>query len=246
MYPAVRGVASECRSRGPPRRPRPLPHARATRRPARTLGPWQAPDIHSITRPISLGAFEDAPPPGNRPLLRRHALIGGVAESRTALLPAEPTPEERPATSEGRLWEALHDAPDSQKGFGVISETLSDLLSHWVGDTEHDLRAAQIWGILRALATAGLIVLADKGYTGAGQRIATPYKGRGKPESQKAANRSHACLRGPGERANAQLKSWKILTQLRCCPHRAGHLAKAIHVLQTRQANSWLVRSPCS
>jgi hypothetical protein len=102
----------------------------------------------------------------------------------------------------------------------------------------HDLRAARIWGILRALTAAGLIVLADKGYIGAGQHITTPYKGRNKPESQKTANRSHARLRGPGERANAQLKSWKILTKLRCCPHRAGHLAKAIHVLQTREATA--------
>jgi hypothetical protein len=102
----------------------------------------------------------------------------------------------------------------------------------------HDLKAARIWGIIRALADAGLIVLADKGYIGAGRHIKTPYKGRNKPESQKAANRSHAGLRGPGERANAQLKTWKILTRLRCCPHRAGHLAKAIHVLQTREASA--------
>jgi hypothetical protein len=66
----------------------------------------------------------------------------------------------------------------------------------------------------------------------------TPYKGRDKPESQKMANRSHAKLRGPGERANAQLKTWKILTKLRCCPHRTGHLAKAIHVLQNREASA--------
>jgi hypothetical protein len=58
---------------------------------------------------------------------------------------------------------------------------------------------------------------------------------RDKPESQKAANRAHATLRAPGERANAQLKTWRILRKLRCCPWRAGQLAKAIHVLQTRQ-----------
>jgi hypothetical protein len=52
------------------------------------------------------------------------------------------------------------------------------------------------------------------------------------------ANRSHAKLRGPGERANAQLKRWKILTKLRCCPHRAGHLAKAIHVPHNREASA--------
>ncbi len=39
-------------------------------------------------------------------------------------------------------------------------------------------------------------------------------------------------LCGPGERANAQLKTRRILRKLRCCPHRSGRLAKAIHVLQ--------------
>ena len=65
--------------------------------------------------------------------------------------------------------------------------------------------------------------------------IRTPYRGRNKPASQKDANRAHARLRAPGERANAQLKSWRILRKLRCCPWRAGQLAKAIHVLQTRE-----------
>jgi hypothetical protein len=32
------------------------------------------------------------------------------------------------------------------------------------------------------------------------------------------------------------LKSWRILRKLRCCPWRAGQLAKAIHVLQVREA----------
>jgi hypothetical protein len=102
----------------------------------------------------------------------------------------------------------------------------------------HDLRAARIWGLIRALAAAGLPVLADKAYQGAGQHILTPYKGRGKPESQKDANRAHARLRGPGERANAQLKVWKVLRQLRCCPWRTGRIAKAIHTLQLRETAS--------
>jgi hypothetical protein len=63
-----------------------------------------------------------------------------------------------------------------------------------------------------------------------------PYKGRNKPEPQKEANRAHAKIRAPGERANAQLKVWKILAKLRCCPWRAGKLAKAIHVLQLHEA----------
>jgi DDE superfamily endonuclease len=99
----------------------------------------------------------------------------------------------------------------------------------------HDLTAARIWGIVRGLAAAGLIVLADKGYHGAGDHIHVPYRGRNKPASQKDANRAHAQLRSPGERANAQLKTWRILRKLRCCPWKAGHLAKAIRVLQARE-----------
>jgi hypothetical protein len=98
-----------------------------------------------------------------------------------------------------------------------------------------DLTAARTRGIIRELAAAGLVVLADKGYHGAGEPVITPYRGRNKPASQKSANRAHAQLRAPGERANAQLKTWHILRKLRCCPWRAGHLAKAIHVLQARE-----------
>jgi DDE superfamily endonuclease/Helix-turn-helix of DDE superfamily endonuclease len=119
----------------------------------------------------------------------------------------------------------------------VIASPNGELL--WVSGalrgSVHDLTAARIWGIVRRLAAAGLIVLADKGYIGAGEPVITPYRGRNKPASQKAANRAHAQLRAPGERANAQLKTWHILRKLRCCPWRAGQLAKAIHVLQTRE-----------
>ena len=41
----------------------------------------------------------------------------------------------------------------------------------------HDLKAARIWGIVRGLAVAGLVVLAGKGYHGAGGYIRTPSKG---------------------------------------------------------------------
>jgi hypothetical protein len=119
----------------------------------------------------------------------------------------------------------------------VIASPEGDIV--WVSGalrgSTHDLRAARIWGILRHLAAAGLVVLADKGYQGAGPPLITPYRGRNKPASQKDANKAHARLRAPGERANAQLKTWRILRKLRCCPWRAGHLAKAIHVLQTRE-----------
>jgi hypothetical protein len=99
----------------------------------------------------------------------------------------------------------------------------------------HDKKAEWIWGVLAELEAAGLIVLADKGYQGSAH-AKVPYKGKNKPQSQKDANRAHAKLRAPGERANAQLKTWRILRKLRCCPWRAGQLAKAIHALQTREA----------
>jgi hypothetical protein len=100
----------------------------------------------------------------------------------------------------------------------------------------HDLTAARIWGTLRELAASGLIVLADKGYVGAGEHVRIPCRGRGKPASQKDANRAHAQLRSPGERANAQLKAWGILRKLRCFPWRVQQLAKAIHVLPARRS----------
>jgi len=94
----------------------------------------------------------------------------------------------------------------------------------------HDKKAEWIWGVLDELERQGLVALADKGYQGS-TWAKIPYKGKNKPEPHKDANRAHAKLRAPGERANAQLKTWKILSKLRCCPWRAGKLAKAIHVL---------------
>jgi DDE superfamily endonuclease len=119
----------------------------------------------------------------------------------------------------------------------VIASPGGDLL--WVSGalpgSVHDKNAEWIWGVLAELEAAGLVTLADKGYQGSAY-AKIPYRGKNKPESQKEANRAHARLRAPGERANAQLKTWRILRKLRCCPWRAGQLAKAIHVLQTREA----------
>ena len=61
------------------------------------------------------------------------------------------------------------------------------------------------------------------------------YRGKNKPESQKRGQPRPCKAPFAGERANAQLKTWRILRKLRCCPWRAGQLAKAIHVLQTRE-----------
>jgi hypothetical protein len=97
----------------------------------------------------------------------------------------------------------------------VIASPDGDLL--WVSGalpgSVHDKKAEWIWGVLDELEQADLITLADKGYQGS-TRAKVPYRGRNKPEPQKQANRAHAKLRAPGERANAQLKEWKILSKL--------------------------------
>src|SRR5215472_7133059 len=78
----------------------------------------------------------------------------------------------------------------------VIASPGGDIL--WVSGplpgAVHDLTAARIWGIIRELAAAGRIVLAGKGYHGAGDPVLTPCRGRNKPASQKEANRAHAQL----------------------------------------------------
>jgi hypothetical protein len=99
----------------------------------------------------------------------------------------------------------------------------------------HDKKAEWAWGVLDELEAAGLVTLADKGYQGS-TYAKIPYRGKNKPESQKEANRAHAKLRAPGERANALLKNWRILRKLRYCPWRAGQLAKAVHTLEIHAA----------
>jgi hypothetical protein len=105
----------------------------------------------------------------------------------------------------------------------VIASPSGDIL--WVSGAlpgaVHDKNAEWIWGVLAELEAAGLVVLADKGYQGS-TYAKIPYKGKNKPQSQKDANKAHAQLRLPGEMANTQLKTWRILRKLRCCPWRAG------------------------
>ncbi|MFS1305387.1 transposase family protein [Streptosporangium longisporum] len=100
----------------------------------------------------------------------------------------------------------------------------------------HDVTAARTVGLIDALAGVGVKTFADKGYQGAGGTIRTPFKRhRHRPwlsRAQRDVNRSHARIRAIGERAVATLKSWRVLTKLRCCPHRATALVQAILVLQ--------------
>ncbi|WP_343898567.1 transposase family protein, partial [Micromonospora gifhornensis] len=99
----------------------------------------------------------------------------------------------------------------------------------------HDLTAARTHGIIDALSRADVMTFADKGYQGARGSVRTPFKRRRfRPKlsrRQKAVNRAHAKIRARGERAIATLKTWKILTKLRCCPRRATPIVQAILVL---------------
>jgi hypothetical protein len=119
----------------------------------------------------------------------------------------------------------------------VIASPDGDIL--WVSGalpgSVHDKKAKWIRGVPGELEQAGLVTLADKGHQGS-TWAKVPYKGKNRPEPQKEANRAHVKLRARGERANAQLKTWNILDKLRCCPWKAGRLAKAIHALQLREA----------
>ncbi len=105
-----------------------------------------------------------------------------------------------------------------------------------------DITAARRFGIAeKVLAFLGL--LADLGYIGLHPEVITGYKRkRGEktlPEAKKAANRTQAALRCIGERANAQLKCWRVLTcDFRGRPRQLTPVVKAVQALQ------YLIRDP--
>ena len=105
----------------------------------------------------------------------------------------------------------------------------------------HDMGAAREHGIVDALNIAGVQTLADTAYQGGGPVIRVPQRRRrldpdtGRyrqlSRAQKDVNTAHARRRGPGERANAEIKNWKILREIRASPCRADSLVKAVQTL---------------
>jgi hypothetical protein len=85
--------------------------------------------------------------------------------------------------------------------------------------------------------------LADTGYHGAGQAVRVPFRRvaydrasrrfRARPLSagQNAVNTAHSALRAPGERANAELKNWRILRKIRSSPAHTTPLVNAVQTL---------------
>jgi DDE superfamily endonuclease len=105
-----------------------------------------------------------------------------------------------------------------------------------------DITAARRFKIAdKVLEFLGL--LADLGYIGLHPDIITGYKRkRGEKtlsEAKKAANRAQASVRCLGERANAQLKCWRVLTcDFRGNPRQLTTVVKAVQTLQ------YLTRDP--
>jgi hypothetical protein len=84
----------------------------------------------------------------------------------------------------------------------------------------HDLKAARTHGLIDALTRSAVATLADKGYT-----------------RMREINPAHAKARAIGERAVSTLKTWRLLTKLRCCPQRATALVAAILTLHLHTAS---------
>jgi hypothetical protein len=109
----------------------------------------------------------------------------------------------------------------------VIADPAGRLIwaSPALAGARHDMGATREHGILDALHEAGVRVIADNGYQGASSTFEVPQRRRRRDpdtgryrrlcRNQKDVNAAHARQRGPGERVNAVLKSWKILRKIR-------------------------------
>ena len=133
------------------------------------------------------------------------------------------------------------------KCHGVNVQVIADPIGRlvWISPAlpgaRHDMGAAREHGIIDALNTGGISAWADTAYQGGGSAIRVPQRRRrldpdtGRyrrlSRAQKEVNAAHARQRGPGERANAQLKSWQVLRKIRSCPRRATALVNAVTVL---------------
>lgn len=135
------------------------------------------------------------------------------------------------------------------KRHGVNVQVLADPAGRliWVSPAlpgaRHDAGAAAEHGIGKALGAAGVIAFADSAYQGAGPTIRAPHRRLRRDPStrlfarrelsagQRAANQAHSAVRAPGERANAQLKTWRALRKIRSSPSAASILVNAVQTM---------------
>ena len=133
------------------------------------------------------------------------------------------------------------------KAHGLNVQVVADPIGRlvWISPplpgARHDMGAAREHGIIDALATHEIPAAADTAYQGAGPTVAVPQRRRRKDlgtgryrrlsRNQKDVNTAHARRRGPGERANAELKNWRVLRKIRSSPNTAHRLIAAVQTL---------------
>lgn len=119
------------------------------------------------------------------------------------------------------------------KAFGGNIQVITNSTGYpvWVSPvtpgSTHDLTAARhhVLPVLQATTDCPL-VLADKGYQGAGGSVKTPAKGPNLSDCDKTYNLIHTQLRSPAERANAFIKHFKALQKVTLCPRTITNIAK--------------------
>lgn len=109
----------------------------------------------------------------------------------------------------------------------------------WLGAgypaSTHDLTAARADDLIRAIREADLRLYADKAYTGAGERVVVPFKGRNLSEAKMRHNHAVNSVRALVERGFSVLKRWTIFRRARCCPKFLDQIGKAVLVLELDQ-----------
>ncbi|WP_436844572.1 transposase family protein [Streptomyces wuyuanensis] len=105
--------------------------------------------------------------------------------------------------------------------------------SHATPGRTHNLTAARAHGIVQACLTRQTLGSRTAPIRARGATLRTPNHHREQPEHYQQFNRNHARLRAPGERAFAQLKSWRLLRRARCSTRRISTIVQAVHTLQT-------------
>ena len=95
-----------------------------------------------------------------------------------------------------------------------------------------------------------MTAFADSAYRRAGPTVRVPFRRsrrdadtnrfvrRALSAGQQAVNRAHSALRAPGERANADLKNWRLLRNTRSSPSDATRFVNAVQAVQAVVINS--------
>ena len=182
--------------------------------------------------------------------------LAGLAPDLSAALAA--TGSERRVLPDGTLipaWrcaavatednpDPLYNAKHRRHGMNVQALTSSSGELLFLGTARpgsvHDLAAARADDIIDAATAAGVEIIADTGYTGAGGTCRTPArrpKGKGHNGWEKKANAAHARERAPAERPFADLKRCRLLDKLRISPSRVTQVLKALLVINRKQTS---------